>query len=181
MNLRPITSMITGLFIMTVLGISIEVKANTTETAQKTNTLSTGSSTSPTLLTVYKSPSCGCCKQWMSHLDNADFKTVANHPESLDSIKARYHIAPNLRSCHTAVSEGNYVFEGHIPARYIRQFLASPPGGAIGLTVPAMPLGSPGMEVGNRFMPYQVLLLKQDGGTEVFAEVETSEQQYQKQ
>lgn len=181
MSLRPITSMITGLIIMTVLNISIEVKANTTDTTQKNNIQSTEPSSSPTLLTVYKSPSCGCCKQWMSHLDDAGFKTVANHPESLDSIKAHYHIAPNLRSCHTAVSRDHYVFEGHIPARYIRQFLASPPDGAIGLTVPAMPLGSPGMEVGNRFMPYQVLLLKQDGSAVVFAEVEKSEQQYQEQ
>ncbi|MGB1058644.1 MAG: DUF411 domain-containing protein, partial [Ketobacter sp.] len=78
-----------------------------------------------------------------------------------------------------AVSKQGFVFEGHIPARYIQQFLANPPEGAFGLAVPAMPVGSPGMEVNERFMPYQVLLLKKDGSTEVFAAVENAAQQYE--
>jgi hypothetical protein len=71
------------------------------------------------------------------------------------------------------------VFEGHIPARYIQQFLDNPPADAIGLSVPGMPVGSPGMEVGDKFIPYQVLLLKHDGSTEVFARVEQQTHQYQ--
>ena len=77
------------------------------------------------------------------------------------------------------MSAEGYVFEGHIPARYIRDFLANPPADARGLAVPAMPVGSPGMEVEDRFMPYEVLLLKADGGVEVFARVQTPAQQYQ--
>ena len=102
--------------------------------------------------------------------------TVSNY---LLAIKDLYRIANNLRSCHTAVSTQGYVFEGHIPARYIHQSLANPPADAMGLTVPAMPVGSPGMEVGDKFMPYQILLMKKDGSTEVFASVGSMAQQYQ--
>ncbi|MEQ3636481.1 DUF411 domain-containing protein [Alcanivorax sp.] len=131
------------------------------------------------MLTVYKSPTCGCCKKWIGHLEAEGFAASVEHPANLDAIKDRYRIANNLRSCHTAVSTQGYVFEGHIPARYIHQFLANPPADAMGLTVPAMPVGSPGMEVGDKFMPYRVLLMKKDGSTEVFASVGSMAQQYQ--
>jgi len=85
--------------------------------------------------------------------------------------------APRYQSCHTAVSSHGYVFEGHVPARHIKAFLANPPADAIGLAVPGMPLGSPGMEVGSRFDPYEVLLLKKDGSSEVFARVDSPAQQ----
>tara|TARA_R110002110_G_scaffold405550_1_gene624754 strand:+ start:13507 stop:14022 length:516 start_codon:yes stop_codon:yes gene_type:complete len=128
--------------------------------------------------TVYKQPTCDCCKKWMSHLEEAGLNTTANQTTDLYAIKVRYQIAPRYQSCHTAVSSRGYVFEGHIPPRYIQAFLANPPGDAIGLAVPGMPLGSPGMEVSDRFTPYQVLLLKKDGGSEVFASVESAAQQY---
>ncbi|MGB2130858.1 MAG: DUF411 domain-containing protein, partial [Marinobacterium sp.] len=83
-----------------------------------------------------------------------------------------------FQSCHTAVSESGYVFEGHVPARLVKQFLANPPEGALGLTAPGMPMGSPGMEMGSRFDPYQVLLMKQDGGYEVYANIERQSEQY---
>ncbi len=130
-------------------------------------------------LTIYKSPTCGCCKKWIGHLEAEGFAASVEHPVNLDAIKDRYRIANNLRSCHTAVSTQGYIFEGHIPARHIHQFLTSPPADAIGLTVPAMPVGSPGMEVDDKFMPYQVLLMKKDGSTEMFASVESMAQQYQ--
>ena len=78
---------------------------------------------------------------------------------------------PKWQSCHTAVTKGGYVFEGHIPAKYIEQFLASPPEGALGLAVPGMPLGSPGMEMGGRFTPYDIVLMNKDGSSSVFAHV----------
>jgi hypothetical protein len=131
--------------------------------------------------TVYKSPSCGCCKEWTSHLEEKGRDTAAKHPADLNAIKVRYQIAPRYQSCHTAVSSQGYVFEGHIPARYIQEFLANPPADAIGLAVPGMPLGSPGMEVGDRFTPYQVLLLKNDGSSVVFASVESAAQQDQRE
>lgn len=130
-------------------------------------------------LSVYKSPTCGCCADWVDHIEAAGFTTSIHHPENLNRIKAARGIAPRYGSCHTAISGQGYVFEGHIPARYIRQFLENPPAAAIGLAVPAMPAGSPGMEMDGRFSPYQVLLLDKDGGHTVFARVATQAEQYQ--
>ena len=130
-------------------------------------------------LSVYKSPACGCCADWVDHIEAAGFTTSIHHPENLNRIKAERGIAPRYGSCHTAISGQGYVFEGHIPARYIRQFLENPPAAAIGLAVPAMPVGSPGMEMDGRFSPYQVLLLDKDGGHTVFARVATQAEQYQ--
>ena len=130
-------------------------------------------------LSVYKSPACGCCGEWIEHIEAAGFDTTIYHPADMNQIKMDNRISPNYQSCHTAISRGGYIFEGHIPAKYIRKFLESPPPNAIGLAVPAMPLGSPGMEVADRFSPYQVLLLKSDGSREVFARVAVQEEQYQ--
>ncbi|MBD2859124.1 DUF411 domain-containing protein [Spongiibacter sp. KMU-158] len=131
-----------------------------------------------TALTVYKSPSCGCCGKWIEHLEQNGFSSSIEHPLDLQSVKQKYQISSSLASCHTGVSEAGFVFEGHVPARYIQQFLDNPPKDALGLTVPGMPMGSPGMEMGARFTPYQVLLLKADGTTEIFANIETPAQQY---
>ena len=78
---------------------------------------------------------------------------------------------PGGVSCHTTVSTNGFIFEGHIPAKYITQFLSEDHPNAIGLSVPGMPLGSPGMEFDNRFTPYDVLILYKDGSNKVFAEV----------
>lgn len=129
------------------------------------------------VLEVYKSPTCGCCGRWVAHVDAA-FRATVRHPADLDAVKARLGIAPRYRSCHTAVSERGYVFEGHIPVKYIRQFLADPPEDALGLSVPGMPVGSPGMEMGDRFTPYRVLLLKRDGTSTVYATVADADRQY---
>ncbi|WP_445771588.1 DUF411 domain-containing protein [Rheinheimera sp.] len=123
------------------------------------------------LLTVYKTSSCGCCKKWISHIEQNGITAIAKDYDDLSFIKNRYGIQPNHISCHTAVSENGYVFEGHIPAKYIRQFLAESHPDAIGLSVPAMPLGSPGMEVEGRFMPYDILLLHKDGSASVYAHI----------
>ncbi|MEH6492482.1 DUF411 domain-containing protein [Halopseudomonas sp.] len=126
-----------------------------------------------TLLQVFKSPTCGCCEGWIEHADQAGFSTEAQHPADLAGLKTEYGIAPQYRSCHTAVSADGYVFEGHVPARYVQAFLAEPPEQAIGLAVPGMPVGSPGMEMGDDFMPYAVMLLKRDGGAEVYAQIDS--------
>jgi hypothetical protein len=130
------------------------------------------------ILDVYKTPTCGCCSGWIEHVEQAGITTKTHHPEDLNEIKESFGISPHIQSCHTAVSAHGYVFEGHIPAHYIQEFLADPPEEALGLAVPGMPLGSPGMEVGERFTPYEVLLLKTDGTTEVYVQVETSDSQY---
>lgn len=123
------------------------------------------------VLDVYKDANCGCCDVWLEHADERGFNTQPHNIANLFEFKLNKGIAAQYQSCHTSVSAEGYVFEGHIPARFIHAFLDSPPANAIGLTVPAMPVGSPGMEYQDKFRPYQVLLLKKDGSTEVFARV----------
>lgn len=130
------------------------------------------------LLTVYKSPSCGCCEHWLDHIHERGFITEINHPADLGGEKARLGVAPRHHSCHTAVSRDGFIFEGHIPARFITRFLEDSPEGAIGLAVPGMPVGSPGMEMGQRFDPYDVLLLMADGSSQIYARITTAEEQY---
>jgi len=127
-------------------------------------------------LVVHKTPTCGCCGDWQDHLTQSGITNSSELSNSLGEFKTELGIAPKYRSCHTGVSPEGFVFEGHVPAKYIKQFLAAPPENALGLTVPAMPVGSPGMEVDDghghtRFMPYQVLVLFKDGSSSVYADV----------
>ena len=122
-------------------------------------------------LLVHKTPTCGCCKKWVKQLEANNFSTMIKDHQNLQKVKEQHSIKPKYQSCHTAVSQDGYVFEGHIPSKFIKQFLADPEADAIGLSVPGMPLGSPGMEVQGRFMPYDVLVLFKDGSSEVYAEV----------
>nr|WP_237709717.1 DUF411 domain-containing protein [Microbulbifer agarilyticus] len=131
-----------------------------------------------TSLTTYKSATCGCCQLWVDHATQQGFAVDAQNVDDLNGVKDRFGIAPQFQSCHTSVSENNYVFEGHVPAKFVRQFLQNPPANARGLAVPAMPLGSPGMEVGDRFTPYEILLLHKDGGHSVYARIENAQQQF---
>ena len=126
---------------------------------------------SESILVVHKTPTCGCCKNWMKHLEENDFNLSSQDHQNLNDIKDMHNIAPQYRSCHTAVSSDGFIFEGHIPSKYIKQFLSENHDDAIGLSVPGMPLGSPGMEFDNRFMPYDVLILYKDGSSKVYAEV----------
>jgi hypothetical protein len=122
-------------------------------------------------LLVHKTPTCGCCKKWVEHLKINGLNVETKDHQNLDNIKKNYEIEPQYRSCHSGVSKNGYVFEGHIPSKYIKQFLSENHDDAIGLSVPGMPLGSPGMEFDNRFMPYDVLILYKDGSSKVYAEV----------
>lgn len=123
------------------------------------------------LLMVHKTPTCGCCKEWVKHADQNGLKTFVKDYPNLEAVKDKYGIKPEYRSCHTSVSADGYVFEGHIPSKYIKQFLAEDHPEAIGLSVPGMPLGSPGMEYEDRFMPYDVLILFKDGTSKVYAQI----------
>ena len=129
------------------------------------------STSSETRLLVHKTPTCGCCKQWVKHIKNNGFIVDTKDHQNLEDIKNTYKIEPQYRSCHTAVSSDGFIFEGHIPSKYIAQFLTENHTNAIGLSVPGMPLGSPGMEVGDRFTPYKVLILFKDGASEIYGEV----------
>ena len=122
-------------------------------------------------LVVHKTPDCGCCKKWMKHLEENGFNLRPEDHQNLNSIKDIHNIKPEYRSCHTAVSKKGYIFEGHIPSKYIKQFLSEDHTNALGLSVPGMPLGSLGMEVDDIFTPYDVLILFEDGSSKVYAEI----------
>jgi hypothetical protein len=104
---------------------------------------------------VYKSPSCGCCANWVEHMRAAGFDVEVEDTEQLASVKAEAGVPPQLQSCHTALI-GDYVFEGHVPAAAIVRFLDEKPD-LDGLAVPGMPVGSPGMEMGGRVDPFDVV------------------------
>lgn len=127
--------------------------------------------------TVYKDANCGCCKEWISHAEDNGLSATAQDVADLAVFKERYSVPNEMRSCHTVVTTDGYVFEGHVPAKYMAQFLENPPVQAMGLAVPGMPVGSPGMEYQNKFMPYQVMQLNKDGTTQVYADIESVEQQ----
>jgi hypothetical protein len=117
---------------------------------------------------VWKSPTCGCCKDWMSHVEAAGFK-VTSRDEGNTDIRAKMNLPLRFGSCHTAVV-GGYVVEGHVPVREVLRLLKEKPA-AVGIAVPGMPLGSPGMdgpEYGGRRTPYDVLLVRKDGSSTVY-------------
>ena len=118
------------------------------------------------LVEVWKDPTCGCCKEWIAHLRNAGF-TVTAHDSGNIAARTKAGIALQYGSCHTALVDG-YAIEGHVPAREIQRLLKERPA-AIGLAVPGMVIGSPGMEQGGRVDPYTVLLLYRDGGSSTYA------------
>jgi hypothetical protein len=122
------------------------------------------------LVEVYKSPTCGCCKQWIKHLEANGFKVKAIDVEETLSFRARFGMPDRYGSCHTALI-GGYVVEGHVPGREIKRLLREKPG-AVGIAVPGMPIGSPGMDgpeyngVKDR---YDVLLVGGQGAASVYA------------
>jgi hypothetical protein len=126
------------------------------------------SSQASTLVKVHKSSTCGCCKQWVQHLEQSGFRVEVFDDEDLAPIKARLGVPFGKGSCHTAEVEG-YLVEGHVPAQDIRKLLADRPQ-AKGLVLAGMPIGSPGMEVsGTPNQPFTVELVKADGETEAFS------------
>lgn len=152
-----------------VLALLLPLFLQAKDTQQELNSLA---------LLVYKTPTCGCCKKWINHIENEGIVAYSKDFHSLNNIKDKYGIKPSYRSCHTAVTRDGFAFEGHVPAKYIQQFLSEKHSNAIGLSVPAMPIGSPGMEVKDRFMPYKVLLLLKDGTSAVYAHVNSYEEQF---
>lgn len=118
-------------------------------------------------VTVYKSPSCQCCSQWVEHLREHGFVAQVESERNLAAVRERLGVPVKLAACHTGVV-GDYLIEGHVPASDIQRLLQERPK-ARGLTVPGMPIGSPGMEQGDRRQPYATLLFREDGQTSVFA------------
>lgn len=153
-------------------------KQVTTEQPAVEQTLAEQAAAEGKSLVVYKSPTCGCCEDWMDHMSNSGFEVTHDHPENMQAVKEKYQIAPQYASCHTGVNEAGFVFEGHVPAKAIQRFVAAPPEDSIGLAVPRMPMGSPGMEMDDHFEPYDVLVLKTDGSSEVYMHIANQEEQY---
>lgn len=119
-------------------------------------------------MTVYKSPTCGCCGEWVKHVRAAGFAVREVNVPDVEPYKVKHGVPLDLASCHTGIVK-TFAFEGHVPADLITRFLAKPPKNAGGLAVPGMPLGSPGMEVPGRKDAYDVVLFQKSGGRSVFA------------
>ncbi len=118
------------------------------------------------VVTVYRTATCGCCKNWEEHLRTHGFRVESHEVDDLPAVKVRHGVPARLASCHTAVV-GGYVVEGHVPADLVRRILDERPEVA-GLAVPGMPMGSPGME-GPRSDPYEVVSFDRAGNTSVYA------------
>lgn len=121
-----------------------------------------------TLLTVYKTPTCGCCEDWAEHMEENGFEVerVDVSGQELSAVKDRHGVPPAMRTCHTAVADGK-VIEGHVPAEEVWRFLEEDRPES-GLAVPGMPMGSPGME-GARTEAYAVYAFDRDGGASIYA------------
>ena len=117
-------------------------------------------------IVVYKSPTCGCCGKWVEHMEKAGFSVDVENISDVAPIKRELGVPGRMQSCHTA-KVGDYFVEGHVPADLVKRLLADKPD-IKGLTVPGMPMGSPGME-GPRKDPYDVIAVGKDGGYRVYA------------
>jgi hypothetical protein len=117
---------------------------------------------------IWKDPNCGCCQDWVKHLNKSGFATRV-HDEGNTAARTRLGVPAKLGSCHTGLV-GGYAIEGHVPAREVQRLLKEKPK-AVGLAVPGMPVGSPGMDspaYGDQRDPYDVLLVLADGSTRVY-------------
>lgn len=119
---------------------------------------------------VYKSPYCGCCEKWEEHMEAAGFTVTSREQTDMGAVKAKFGVPRNLASCHTAVVDGRFLVEGHVPADQVRRMLADG-GDPVGLAVPGMPAGSPGMETPNP-VSYDVIAVGANGETRVYDTVE---------
>ena len=121
-----------------------------------------------TPITVYKTPTCGCCLRWVDHVRARGFAANVIEVGDLAGVRAKLGVPDSLEACHTAVVRG-YAIEGHVPADVIRKLLKEKPAGVVGIAVPGMPAGSPGME-GPYKDKYNVVAFGKDGSQTVYAE-----------
>jgi hypothetical protein len=117
---------------------------------------------------VFKSPTCGCCSKWVEYMRKNGFAVRATNVSDLTAVKRKHGVPKTLLSCHTATVDG-YTIEGHVPVADVRRLLKERPA-VVGITVPDMPAGSPGMEVeGVKADPFNVISFDKAGKTQVFA------------
>lgn len=120
-----------------------------------------------TKMTVYKSPTCGCCAKWVEHMRKAGFDLTVTDTDNVSLIKAEHKVPANLAACHTALVNG-YVVEGHVPEDVIRKMLAEKPK-IVGIAVAGMPMGAPGMETDGVPQTYDVMAFDATGASHVYA------------
>lgn len=152
---------------LTAMGASLTVGAMAIAVRSLAGTDPAAASTSagkPEVM-VWKSPTCGCCGGWVDHMRAAGFPVTVQEVDDVEPVKARLGVPVRLQSCHTALV-GGYALEGHVPADSVQRLLRERPA-AVGLAVPGMPQGSPGMETGVKD-PYDVVLFGGAGGDNVF-------------
>ena len=118
-------------------------------------------------MTVYKSPTCGCCAKWVEHMKKAGFDLTVTDTDNVSLIKAEHKVPSNLAACHTAIVNG-YVVEGHVPEDVIRKMLAEKPK-ISGIAVAGMPMGAPGMETEGVPQTYDVMAFDATGTSHVYA------------
>lgn len=121
---------------------------------------------SPVEITVYRSPTCTCCGRWLEHMKQNGFAIKDIKTEDMDALKRQKGVPNALQSCHTAIV-GGYVVEGHVPAQDVRALLEKKPA-IVGISVPGMPVGTPGMEMGGRKDPFAVVQFDKSGKVTVF-------------
>ncbi len=131
-----------------------------------TSTLGLAQTPKPVPMTVYKSPTCGCCGKWVELMRAAGFDVTVSDMPDVSPVKDKQGVPSALRSCHTALV-GGYAIEGHVPPDLVKKLLKEKPNAA-GIAVPGMPMGSPGME-GDRKDAYNVVLFDKAGKTTVYA------------
>lgn len=119
-----------------------------------------------TSVTVYKSPTCGCCSKWVDHMRANGFQMTAHNVDDIAAVKAKHGVPAEAGSCHTSLV-GGYVIEGHVPADAVKRLLAERPT-VTGIAVPGMPAGSPGMEVAGRRDPYSIVSFDRTGQIKVY-------------
>ena len=119
---------------------------------------------------VWKTPTCGCCKAWVEHLQHEGFTVMVNDIQSTANMRSNLGVPVDMGSCHTALI-GGFAVEGHVPAREIKRLMLEPPASVkdvVGLSVPGMPVGSPGMEMGGKRDKYDVMLVLKSGKSRVY-------------
>lgn len=155
----PIILILSGLMLV---GCGARVEEKTT-TNQKEVVRETGKA-----ITVYKSPSCGCCSKWEEHLSKAGFNVTSKPTDNMEEIRKQFGVTEAMQSCHTAVIDG-YVIEGHVPADDVKKLLEERPTDVAGLSAPGMPPKSPGMQPeGETPSGYDVLSFDRQGNAKVF-------------
>jgi hypothetical protein len=148
---------------------AVVLAAGTAVAVVRTQSSKTANAAAKPSVAVFKSATCGCCALWNKHMEAAGHAVTSRDMTDMTAVKDEHRIPGSLRSCHTALV-GGYVLEGHVPADVVAKLLAERPKGVIGLAVPGMPVGSPGMESADgRQTPYDVMAFTQDGQSRVYA------------